>query len=318
MNLEEAKKLFERRKYSYTSGILPSNKPVAYILGGQPSSGKSSLSNFYQDELNTLVINGDLYRGLHPNYNELVAQPLTYSRETQLLSNVFTEGLIDEAILNRVSVSVEGTMRRSEVVEATIDKFKDADFFVELLCIAAPKEYTAINLYYRYANELVLKGEGRLADIKSHNEAYEGILSTLDQAFYSKKADRIRLYEIFGRRQIIDYQKKGEQWSIQELPSSIVKKSRYSQLLDTSLALRMVEKGVEALFVIQEKDLRKDLQDKLQELIELLKSHTYENATLYQEKPKFNIEVQFLLSLDDYRSAAPFPTKEGRPHARRG
>ena len=50
---------------------------------------------------------------------------------------MFTEGLIAEAIRNRLSVSVEGTMRRSEVVANTAKQFKKAGYKVELICISA-------------------------------------------------------------------------------------------------------------------------------------------------------------------------------------
>lgn len=74
----------------------------------------------------------------HPRYDELLSDPIAFSSETQNFSNVFTEGLIAEAIRNRLSVSVEGTMRRSDVVANTAKQFKKAGYKVELICISAP------------------------------------------------------------------------------------------------------------------------------------------------------------------------------------
>lgn len=161
----EVERIFNEVKDELLKNTRSASKPIVYILGGQGSSGKSSLGKVAFNSSNLLQVDGDLYRGLHPDASILIKEPLTYSEKTQIFSNVFTEGLIEEAIKRRISLSIEGTMRRSEVVQRTIDKFKNASFRVELVCIIAPEELTAINLHYRYAKEIEFKGEGRLADI---------------------------------------------------------------------------------------------------------------------------------------------------------
>jgi UDP-N-acetylglucosamine kinase len=55
----------------------PCNRPVAYLTGGQPGSGKSSFQDFALTEQggNLIIIETDAFRSHHPNYDTLV-QPL--------------------------------------------------------------------------------------------------------------------------------------------------------------------------------------------------------------------------------------------------
>lgn len=129
----------------------------------------------------------------------------------------------------------------------------------------APPEFTAINLFSRYAGEGSLTGSGRLANFNSHNQACIGLLKTLDDAYQNKDIDRIRLYAIFGTELIADYNReKSGQWNIQEKPSEIVAKSREIQLSNNDLALVMLDKGLTALSIIKEEDIRHKLISQIQ------------------------------------------------------
>lgn len=274
MERSEVEALFAQLKWRYIGSKEASDEPIVFILGGQPSSGKGSLAKIAQSECpDLLVINGDKYREHHPGHSELLKDPLSYSEETQIFSNVFTEGLIGEATQKRLTVSVEGTMRRSEVVANTARKFKDAGFRVELMCIAAPPEFTAVNLFSRYAGEVKVSGAGRLADFDSHNQACEGLLKTLDDAYKNTDIDRIRIYEIFGLKLVADYQRNTiKDWNISVHPSDIVQKSRLNQLSNSDLAFLMIEKGVNALAVIQESEIRGELIKHIGHLLQGLSS----------------------------------------------
>lgn len=120
MHRDEVEKIFDRRKDRILAGleIESSEKPLAILLGGQPAAGKSSLAEIAKtdhSEKKFLVINGDNYREYHPNHHELIANDTeNYSSETQIFSNVFTEGFIQEAIKNRYDVIIEGTMRNKK------------------------------------------------------------------------------------------------------------------------------------------------------------------------------------------------------------
>jgi adenylate kinase family enzyme len=114
----EVETIFEQKKLKLLDGLIPVQHPVAILLGGQPASGKSQLAveaEENQKGLNFLKINGDLYREFHPQYKKLTQDIFSFSEETQIFSNVFTEKLIEEAQKNKFNVIVEGTMRNKAV-----------------------------------------------------------------------------------------------------------------------------------------------------------------------------------------------------------
>jgi len=109
--------VFEERKKFLIRDCVTSSNPVAIILGGQPASGKSYLTKVAENEHENeifLIINGDDYRAYHPEHDALVKDVAHYSEKTQIFSSVFTEKLIEEAVKNRFSVIIEGTMRNPE------------------------------------------------------------------------------------------------------------------------------------------------------------------------------------------------------------
>lgn len=245
MNRTEVIEIFRQLSNELLSGTQPATTPTVYILGGQPSSGKSSLgAKITASGVDFLVVNGDEYRRYHPSYKTLIKDPSSFSSETQIFSNIFTEELIKESVKRRISVSVEGTMRTPSVVTNTIDQFKQSNYRAELHCIIAPKEYTRINVYYRYMREVEILNRGRLADIDVHDKACDGLLQTLDKTYLDGVADKIRLYSIFGRTIVAEYTKDASgAWGNSTLPSDVVVKSRENQLRDKDLACMMIERG---------------------------------------------------------------------------
>lgn len=252
MEKEHILKIFEEAKMGYLQEVSPSESPRAYILGGQPSSGKSSISRLHIDTSNTLLVNGDEYRIHHPDVEELSKNISEYSRETQEFSNVFTEGFIKEAIKNKYNIVVEGTMRRPEVVLDTAKMFRDAGFQVEAHAIAAPKEFTAVNIFHRY-HKAVSHGEmGRLSDIESHNQAVEGLTKTLDSLYGQKAVDKIKVYSMFGMREVGEYTlSSSHEWiGSKTKPSTLVLTSREAQINSLELNHLFLSRGTEALISI--------------------------------------------------------------------
>ena len=81
--------------------ILPSSrKPLGYVLGGQPGSGKSVLTEtIKKNNKNIISINGDEYRSWHPYFSEIQK---TYGKDSSKITAKFagkvTEALIKKAI----------------------------------------------------------------------------------------------------------------------------------------------------------------------------------------------------------------------------
>ncbi len=275
MDLHKVKEIYQEEKEKLLRNLIPQEKPLAFILGGQPASGKSKLAkefmgNFSND--NILFVNGDIYREFHPNRQELINNPLSYSKETQIFSNVFTENLIREAIENKYNIMVEGTMRNPQVPYNTAKMFKENGYEVEILAISAPSIFTELGLYNRYQEEINFQGWGRLAEIESHNSAVSGILSSLDLLYNEKAADKIHLYSYQAEKHIVSFSLQNNEWDIDDLPSNYIIDAREIQLQRKENIAKLIERGENTLSQISD-----NLKPKVNEILEKLKNLGQEN-----------------------------------------
>ena len=187
MTTQEVLQIFKIHKEDFLMGLESDDSPVAFVLGGQPASGKTALAeccmNIYPAK-RFLRINGDLYRQYCPGHNEIISNDIEhYSERTQIFSNVFTQELIKEAINRHLNVIVEGTMRNPDVPSGTVKMFHDAGFTTEVSIVAAPKEFSCINAMHRYQEQVEFEGFGRLPDMRSHDAAVEGVLKSADRLY---------------------------------------------------------------------------------------------------------------------------------------
>jgi UDP-N-acetylglucosamine kinase len=80
-------------------GRKAAQKPSAYLTGGQSGAGKGLLHEIARAEQNgnIVIIDGDSFRNLHPEYRELL---LRYGNDsvlyTQEFSSKMTESLIEK------------------------------------------------------------------------------------------------------------------------------------------------------------------------------------------------------------------------------
>lgn len=242
MLTEDVWRIFTEKKEEYLREISSDKFPIGILLGGQGAVGKGQL-NLWAERLYPenvfLAINGDIYRVWHPDFDKLRKNIWNYSKETQIFSNVFTERLIEESIINRFSLVVEGTMRSPEVPLQTAKKLRSNGYETAAFVIAACKEFSLLNAFVRYYKEVQSKGFGRMIDIESHNKAAEGLPKSLDRLFMEKSVDRICLFDCFAKSMIADYQLSDGKWSSKTLPSSIIIATRKKQMDD--------QEGIETL-----------------------------------------------------------------------
>ena len=275
MDLHKVEEIYHEKKEKLLRNLIPQEKPLAFILGGQPASGKSKLAKEFIGKFsndNILFVNGDIYREFHPNRQELINNPLSYSKETQVFSNVFTENLIREAIENKYNIMVEGTMRNPQVPYNTAKMFKENGYEVEILAISAPSVFTELGLYNRYQEEINFQGWGRLAEIESHNSAVTGILSSLDLLYNEKAADKIHLYSYQAEKHIVSFSLKNNKWDIDDLPSNYIIDAREIQLQRKENIAKLIERGENTLNQISD-----NLKPKVNEILEKLKNLSQEN-----------------------------------------
>ena len=275
MDLHKVNEIYQQEKKDLLADLVSQEKPLAFILGGQPASGKSKLAKEFIGKFsndNILFVNGDIYREFHPDRQKLINNPLSYSKETQVFSNVFTENLICEAIENKYNIMVEGTMRNPQVPYNTAKMFKENGYEVEILAISAPSVFTELGLYNRYQEEINFQGWGRLAEIESHNSAVTRILSSLDLLYNEKAADKIHLYSYQAEKHIVSFSLQNNEWDIDDLPSNYIIDAREIQLQRKENIAKLIERGENTLNQISD-----NLKPKVNEILEKLRNISQEN-----------------------------------------
>lgn len=198
LSVEEIDKIFrEKIVPELTYGITPSSHRKAYILGGQPGSGKSALAReILKSEQNTVFINGDDLRVYHPRYffylkeNDVEAADLTQS-----VCNAWIENLIEECIKKGFNFIVEGTMRRTSGPMRTAEISKQNRYEVNLVAISTPYELSLLSLEVRYREVKKIEGHARYTKKESHDEAYKNIENTISELIKSGLFDKFHIYK---------------------------------------------------------------------------------------------------------------------------
>ena len=94
---ESFDKIFKNVYEDFITKAKPTDNPQAFILGGQPGAGKTGLQEIMSAKVNgnLIVINGDEFRSLHPDFEYLQTK---YGKDsvdyTGAFSGKITENLI--------------------------------------------------------------------------------------------------------------------------------------------------------------------------------------------------------------------------------
>ncbi|MDO8659315.1 MAG: zeta toxin family protein [Candidatus Parcubacteria bacterium] len=172
-------------------GATPKEKE-AFILGGQPGSGKSALAReIIKKDRNIIFINGDDLRAYHPKYYfYLKENDEEAADKTQAVCNFWVELLMQECLKLELNFMIEGTLRRREVSLNTAKIMKDANYSVNLAVVSTPYELSLLSLQYRYEELKKLGQPARFTKKESHDEAFRNSEETLralvDSGFFSK------------------------------------------------------------------------------------------------------------------------------------
>jgi UDP-N-acetylglucosamine kinase len=161
--------------------ITPSPSPKAYIVGGQPGSGKSVFaSTLLHNEPNTVFINGDELRSYHPRYTHFLGEDaLNAADHTQEDVNHWIELLIQFCLTHKLSIIVEGTMRTLRAPLATATLAQQYGYYVCGAVVSAPKELSLASTVYRYEEAKKKGGDARYTKKMSHDEAYDAVPDTV-------------------------------------------------------------------------------------------------------------------------------------------
>lgn len=188
---QNARKLIFRDAKTYSN-------PTAIIIGGQTGAGKGGIDvyskrEFKEKGLDSVVIDVDIYRMLHPQAEEIITKyPTLYNEITGQETNPIAPKLLAEAIEKGYNFIFEGTMRNTEILETMRNMPKNFTKIVRVIA-TSPKE-SLLTAFERNEEQISLIGYGRFTNVETHNNSCEGVAKTLKIVEESNVPDRIQVF----------------------------------------------------------------------------------------------------------------------------
>lgn len=179
-----------------------SASPVAFVLGGQPGAGKTGLQRMMKAQCNDnlILINGDEFRELHPDFTRLQEKYGKDSVEyTGKFSGQVTEALVSKLKEQKYNVLVEGTLRTAEVPLNTCKGFKESGYNVTLALMAVKPEISYLSTILRYEQMNAAGKQPRATSKDKHDHVVERIPDNLKEIYGSKQFDNIVIYNREGK-----------------------------------------------------------------------------------------------------------------------
>ncbi|TWE11472.1 zeta toxin family protein [Rudaeicoccus suwonensis] len=176
-------------------GARSSPSPVVVLVGGQPGAGKTAAAarsaQLHPTERLT-VLEGDDYRQFHPDYKRLVRlDPLRMPAVTQEVSGPMVAAAVNHAQREKISVTIEGTFRDSELVTATAGEFHQAGFYVHAVVVAVQPVQSLISTVDRYVSAIENDRDGRWTPVAAHDAALSGMPRTVRALGESQDVDQV-------------------------------------------------------------------------------------------------------------------------------
>lgn len=196
-NEDEMRLLFEEKVWPSIavnkSGDLPN--PAAYIVAGQPGSGKTRMSSVVIEEYNADIIQsmGDNFRGFHPRYQKLLKKYGQYCAYFTLPQAKFLSELtLHRAAEGRYNIIQEGALENVKYTMEMIEFLKRKGYTVVIMLRACPrkKSWKAIHQLF-LQQRLKAPGLSRLITKEYHDAACLSFLSATNDLIKQNLMDRL-------------------------------------------------------------------------------------------------------------------------------
>lgn len=198
LNEEEYKRMYENTRKIVFQDAKTYKHPIAIIVGGQTGAGKGGIDvyskkEFQKNGLDSIVIDVDSYRMLHPKGEEIVKKyPTLYNDITAQETGPIAKALLQETIEKGYNFIFEGTMKNTEILETMKKMPKNYTKIVRVIA-TSPKE-SLLTAFERNEAQIEAVGYGRFTNVDVHDFSYEGVEKTLKIIEDSKVPDRIQIF----------------------------------------------------------------------------------------------------------------------------
>ena len=195
---DEFKEMYKQARDLIIGNCKPSKgTPSAIVTGGQPGAGKIGLVLKSKRDLSKIgedvvIIDGDIYRGLHKNSIEIAEKyPELYSSITDKATGRITKQLLQEVIEGGYNFIFEGTMGKINIIESLKSAPKKFNIIARL--IATSREESLLSIFERYILMQQNMGIGRFATIESHDVRFDNFTQIAE--VLESKGIEVEVYE---------------------------------------------------------------------------------------------------------------------------
>mgnify|MGYP004461612339 FL=1 len=198
LNEKEYEEMYQNARKIVFQNAKTYKNPIAIIVGGQTGAGKGGIDvyskkEFKKQRLDSIVIDVDSYRMLHPRGEEIVKKyPTWYNDITAQETGPIAKALLKETIEKGYNFIFEGTMKNTEILETMKKMPKNYTKIVRVIA-TSPKE-SLLTAFERNEEQVEAVGYGRFTNVDVHDFSYEGVAKTLKIIEESKVPDRIQIF----------------------------------------------------------------------------------------------------------------------------
>lgn len=114
--------------------------------------------------------------------------------------------------------------------------------------------------------EVLSKGQGRLADIDSHNKAVNGLMKSANQLYSDKAVDKISIHTYLAKERIKDFNLVNGEWSCKSMPSIFIDESRSKQMKNKEILNTNIQRGKELIESVTNPEVKKGMKEALSQL----------------------------------------------------
>lgn len=187
---ESGKLLPEQNEAIYLQGQVfikslvyaqPQNHPVAICIGGQPGSGKTSVSGDLSELKGGYVrIDSDALRQYHPLFGtqNIVNDKLT-GAYTSYDSGIWAQRIMKEAIDKRMNIVFENPLTNTDKLLSRIEMLNTSGYAVNANVIVVPYDLSYLGVHSRYERAKKDSGFGRFVPEGFLKESYRNQIKTV-------------------------------------------------------------------------------------------------------------------------------------------
>lgn len=181
-----------------TFNKLPSQNPLAIVVGGQPGSGKTALINYTKQissERNFIVIDNDFFRNFHPKAKEIKQYyPNFFTQATDQLGMGITSDVINFCVDNNFDIIFHQTLKNKRIGDDAISLFRESGYTVGVRVFAVPFFESSMSQIERYLGQAEKLGYCRYATQEGHLTAYTGLPNTVEYLEQKGLYDFMQVY----------------------------------------------------------------------------------------------------------------------------